>query len=194
VVEYPDLKALRILHYPHARLRRKARAMPAVDAFLNEMAARMAELMQAAGGLGLASTQVGWPFRFVVLTHGVGTDEIKIEAFVNPVIIARDGKQVIDEGCLSLPGIFAKVKRAEHVRVQAAMLNGEQVEFEAEGLMARAWQHEIDHLDGGLIIDRIGPTAGIVIARQLRELEQQFEEENAGKTKPLSGENAAASE
>lgn len=169
----PDLKTLRIVHYPDPRLRERAGALQEIDSFLAEMAARMNELMVEAEGVGLAATQVGWPFRFILINPTNEPD--RTEACINPVIISREGKQVGEEGCLSVPGMFAKVRRAEKVRVKTTLLSGETVEFDAEGLAARAWQHEIDHLDGGLFIDRISPAAKIIIAGKLRGLKAKFE-------------------
>ena len=172
---HPDLKTLRIIHYPDQRLRERAATPKEIDGFLNEMAARMNELMTEAEGLGLAATQVGWPFRLVLInpTNEPG----RVETCLNPTIISMEGKQVGEEGCLSVPGIFAKVRRAEKVRVKTTLLSGETVEFDAEGLAARAWQHEINHLDGGLFIDRISPAAKIIIAGKLRALKAKFKAE-----------------
>jgi len=173
MIKYPDLKTLRILHYPDPRLREHAVSLKELDSFLNEMAARMNELMVAAQGMGLAATQVGWPFRFVIIN--TENEPGREETFINPVIIAREGKQIGEEGCLSVPGIFGKVRRAEKVRVRATLPSGEEVEFDAEGLAARAWQHEIDHLDGGLFVDRLGPAAKVMISGQLRALKERFD-------------------
>jgi len=160
------------VHYPDPRLRERAGTLKEIDSFFEEMAARMHELMVEAEGLGLAATQVGWPFRFVLInpTNEPG----RVETCINPAIISREGKQVGEEGCLSVPGVFAKVRRAEKVRVKTILLSGETVEFNAEGLAARAWQHEIDHLDGGLFVDRISPAAKIIIAGKLRDLKAKF--------------------
>ena len=172
-VKYPDLKTLRIVHYPDPRLREHAESLKEFDSFLDEMRARMNELMVEAQGMGLAATQVGWPFRFVIVN--TANEPGREETYVNPVIVAREGQQLGEEGCLSVPGIFAKVRRAEKVRVRAALPNGEEVEFHAEGLAARAWQHEIDHLDGGLFVDRVGPAAKIMISGKLRALKERFD-------------------
>jgi peptide deformylase len=171
-MKYPKLEKLHILHYPDPRLRVKAGDLEKADSFLKELSDRMAELMYGERGIGLASTQVGLTFRFVVL--GSPDEPGKYEAFINPVILSKEGQQVAEEGCLSVPGVWAKVKRAEKVVVRATRLNGEQVELQAEGFLARAWQHEIDHLEGGLFVDRVGPASRIVLAGKLREMEQKF--------------------
>lgn len=171
-MKYPKLEKLHILHYPDPRLRLKAEDLAKADAFLKELSERMAELMYGERGIGLASPQVGLSMRFIVL--GDPAQEGKYEAFINPVILSKEGQQVGEEGCLSVPGVWAKVKRAEKVIVRATRLNGETVEMAAEGFVARAWQHEIDHLDGGLFVDRVGPAGRIVIAGKLRDMEQGF--------------------
>jgi len=169
---FPDVMKLRILCYPDPRLRDHAGDLKDTGSLVKEITLRMAELMGEAGGVGLAATQVGWPYRFVVLnTTG---EPGKIEAYLNPEIIAREGKVVAEEGCLSLPGLWAKVRRAERVRVRATRADGEVVEFDAEGLAARAWQHEIDHLEGGLFVDRVGAAAKILLRPRLHSLEKEY--------------------
>ena len=170
--KYPDLKTLQILEYPDPKLREHARRIAEINAFLQEMSERMAELMRESSGMGLAATQVGWPFRFVVLAPN--PEEERVETYVNPVILSREGKTVQQEGCLSVPGVLAKVRRAQRVRVRATRADGETVEMEAEGLLARAWQHEIDHLEGGLFVDRLSPAARILVRGRLRELEAGY--------------------
>ena len=185
---YPDLNKLRILHYPDPRLRGKAGQIKQVDSFLQEMNARMSELMEQAHGVGLAATQLGLPIRFIVINPE--GEEGKPQAFINPVILERTGRVVEEEGCLSVPGIHARVRRALHVSVRAQLLTGETVEIEAEGLAARVWQHELDHLDGSLFVDRLGVTKKILIASRLHDLEKAFEDE-APKIHPEETKSAA---
>ena len=171
-MNYPDLGKLQILQYPDPRLREHAAKVREMGKFLQELAARMGELMGESKGVGLAATQVGWPFKFVILNPTL--EPGKVRAFINPVILARRGRILEEEGCLSVPGVFAKVRRAEKVTVRATLPDGEPAEMEAEGLIARAWQHELDHLEGGLFVDRLAPAARIVIAPQLRQMEEEF--------------------
>jgi peptide deformylase len=173
-MQYPDLKTLRVLHYPAAALREHAARIAEINSFLREMSDRMAELMRQEKGVGLAATQVGWPFRFVLIN--TTAEPGKTEAFINPVILAKRGRLFEEEGCLSVPGVFAKVRRAEIVTVRATLPTGETVEMEAQGLIARAWQHELDHLDGTLFVDRLSPTAKIVIEPKLQEMASRKEE------------------
>ena len=175
LVEYPDLKRLHILRYPDVRLRDHAARLKEINTFLQEMSERMAELMREAKGVGLAATQVGWPFRFVVMNPD--PEAGKPQTFINPVIVSKRGKLFEEEGCLSVPGLFARVRRAEIVVVRATLPNGEPFEMEAAGLLARAWQHEIDHLEGTLFVDRINPAAKIVLEPKLQEMEKEFQAE-----------------
>ena len=170
---YPDLDKLSILRYPDPVLAKPSVPVEKVDSFFGELTARMAELMEKERGMGLAGPQVGLNYRIVI---GNPTLEPgKYEVLINPVILKRDGKAVAQEGCLSVPGVFANVKRAEHVVVRATLPNGETVEFEADGLPARLWQHEIDHLDGALFVDRLSTAARILIRNSLSELERAHE-------------------
>lgn len=182
---FPDVTKLQIIHYPDPRLREHAGLLKESGGLVKEVAERMAELMGEAGGVGLAATQIGWPFQVIVLN--TGGEKGKAEAYLNPQIISKEGKNIAEEGCLSLPGLWAKVRRAERVRVRAMRPDGEVVEFEAEGLAARAWQHELDHLEGGLFVDRVGPAARILLAPRLHGLEEEYKkvapEEEKGKGK-----------
>lgn len=168
---------MHILRYPDPLLRRQCEPVKEISTFLDEMAACMAELMQAERGIGLAAPQVGWRFRMAVLNPAL--EPGKFEAVINPAIIKREGKVLEEEGCLSVPGVFANVRRAERVRVRATRLNGETVEFDAEGLAARLWQHELDHFDGTLFVDRLSTGSKILVQGALRDLEQRGAGENA---------------
>ena len=167
-IERPDLDTLQVLVYPDKRLRQLADKLSGIDGFLDEMSERMSQLMLADQGIGLAATQVGWPVRFIVINPTL--EEGKHLALVNPVIVERDGRVVEEEGCLSVPGVRAKVKRADYVRVRARTLQGDDVEIEGEGLKARLLQHEIDHLEGRLFVDNVGPAARVIVNRRLKEL------------------------
>jgi len=171
----PKLESLRIVHYPEPVLRVKAAPIAERDSFLKELAARMNELMREAGGVGLAANQVGLAQRLVVVN--VPGKEGQYEAFLNPAILSREGVLKEEEGCLSVPGVSARVRRAQRVIVEATTLNGEKVRIEAQDLVARAWQHEIDHLDGTLFIDKIGLAARLIIRSRLRALEAKLRNE-----------------
>jgi peptide deformylase len=142
---------LSILHYPDPRLHKVAKPIAAVNADIRRLAADMAETMYAAPGVGLAATQVDQHIRLIVVD--VSEDKNKLLTFINPVITHKDGETVHEEGCLSVPGIYDKVTRAEHVRVRALDLEGREFELDADGLLAICIQHEIDHLDGKVFVE-----------------------------------------
>ena len=142
---------LPILRYPDERLFRQAAPVEAVDDTIRRLAGDMAETMYAAPGIGLAATQVDVHLRVIVID--VTEDKSGLLVLVNPTILSRDGECEGDEGCLSVPGIYDKVTRAEHIRVQALDLEGNAFELDAGGLLAVCIQHEIDHLDGKVFVE-----------------------------------------
>ena len=142
---------LNILHFPDPRLRTVAKPVSEFDESLRQLVADMFETMYEAPGIGLAATQVDRHIRMLVLD--VSEDRSRPRCLVNPEIIEADGDEEMDEGCLSVPGFYEKVRRAEHIRVRAQDENGEWSEFEAEGLEAVCIQHEMDHLEGKLFVD-----------------------------------------
>ncbi len=142
---------LPILRYPDPRLHTRAAPVAAVDDEIRALVRDMAETMYEAPGIGLAATQVNVHKRVVVID--VSEDKSALMAFINPEIVERDGEQVCEEGCLSVPGIYEKVTRAERVKVRALNGEGEPFELEADGLLAVCIQHEIDHLDGKVFVE-----------------------------------------
>ena len=144
---------LPILRYPDPRLHRKATLVTEVDDAIRKLIADMAETMYEAPGIGLAATQVDVHKRVVVID--VSEDKSKLFAFINPEILDRSGEQVCEEGCLSVPGIYEKVTRSERVKVRALDPQGEPFTLEAEGLLAVCIQHEIDHLAGKDLVERL---------------------------------------
>jgi peptide deformylase len=144
---------LNILHFPDARLRRKAVAVAHVDDEVRQLIDDMFETMYAAPGIGLAATQVDNTQRVVVID--VSEDQSQPLCFINPEIIEQSGSEEMEEGCLSVPGYYDMVQRAERVKVRALDRSGTPFEFETDGLLAVCIQHEIDHLDGRLFVDYI---------------------------------------
>ena len=141
-----------ILHYPDPRLRNLAQPVAVVDDEIRTLVADMAETMYAAPGIGLAATQVNVPKRVIVIDLSETRNALTV--LINPQIIERgDDKQVFEEGCLSVPGIFDEVERTRRIRVRALDRDGQPFEMEAEGLLATCIQHEIDHLDGKVFVD-----------------------------------------
>ena len=146
---------LEILHFPDPRLRRKARPVEVVDDALRKTVADMFETMYAAPGVGLAATQVNILHQVAVLD--VSEDKDEPRCLINPNIIERDGEEEMREGCLSVPEVFAYVKRAEKITIESLDLDGQATTLEADGLLAVCIQHEIDHLQGRLFIDYLSP-------------------------------------
>ena len=144
---------LKILEFPDPRLRTKAAPVEAVDDDLRALIDDMFETMYAAPGIGLAATQVDVHRRFLVAD--VSTDRSAPHVLINPEILEKDGVIVSDEGCLSVPGYYEEVERAEHIRVRFLDREGAEQEMEAEGLLAICIQHEMDHLEGKLFVDYI---------------------------------------
>ena len=146
---------LPILRYPDPRLHTRAVPVERVDDDIRKLVADMAETMYEAPGIGLAATQVNVHRRVVVID--VTEDKSGLMALINPEILECSGEQVCEEGCLSVPGIYEKVTRAERVKVRALNEKGESFEFEADGLLAVCVQHEIDHLDGKVFVEYLSP-------------------------------------
>lgn len=140
-----------ILHYPDPRLRRQALPVAQVDDTVRRLVDDLAETMYAAPGIGLAAIQVNEPRRVIVIDLSEERNQLRV--FINPEIVARDGAQTLEEGCLSVPGIYEEVTRPNRVRVRALDRDGQPFELEAEGMLATCIQHEIDHLDGKVFVD-----------------------------------------
>lgn len=169
---------MHILKYPHPVLREPAKPVMQISKQLNLLAGNMLELMYLHEGLGLAAPQVGISERVLVMNFAGDPGE-KAQEYVaiNPVIVEMS-KGIIDdrEGCLSFPSLYAKVRRAKKVRVQAYNLKGELYEMVCEDLAARVWQHEIDHLEGSLFIDKMGMVGRMHAKKYLRQFEEEYAE------------------
>jgi len=144
---------LNILHYPDARLHKVATPVEEVDDDIRRLIDDMAETMYEAPGIGLAATQVDVHKRVVVID--VSEDKSGLLALINPRIVSADGYTVFEEGCLSVPGIYEEVERAEHVVVEALDRDGKPFKLEAEGLLAICIQHEMDHLEGRVFVEKL---------------------------------------
>ena len=168
--------SLQVIHYPHPTLRHKSKPLKKVDAELRRIVAQMFDLMYEHDGVGLAANQVDLPYRLFV-TNPEGDRDIKEaeRAFINPVIRSGKGQAEADEGCLSIPEVYAPVTRQETIAVQAYDLAGNEMDLELEGLFARVVQHETDHLDGVLFIDRLTPAAAAAVKDALAEFELDFQ-------------------
>jgi len=164
---------LRILHFPDPRLRQKARPVDRVDADIQRLLDDMLETMYAAPGIGLAAVQVNVPKRVVVID--ISEERNQPLCLVNPVIVERRGTEQTDEGCLSVPGFYEPVERAQWVRVRALDREGKAFETEFDGLLAVCIQHEIDHLDGKLFVDYISALKRNRIRKKLEKAERHHE-------------------
>jgi peptide deformylase len=135
----------------------------------------MAETMYAAPGIGLAAPQIGVPLRIFVIDLSVGRDPSGLITLINPVFVTREGLQLEDEGCLSVPGFTATVQRPARAIVKGLDRDGREQQLEGTGLLARAFQHEMDHLDGRLFVDRLRGIKRDLIVRKIRKLTRQGE-------------------
>jgi peptide deformylase len=163
---------LKIILYPDPRLKKVSTRISTFDASLKALAARMFELMREAKGVGLAAPQVGLNIRlFVMNATGEPPDN---RVYVNPELSDGEGDEEDEEGCLSLPEIHTNVVRFKQMRMKAQDLEGNAFEEVAEGFIPRVWQHEFDHLNGTLLIDRMGAVARMAARRTLKDLEERF--------------------
>ncbi len=156
-----------VIHYPDQRLRERGKRVEALTPELRELIDDMAETMYAAPGVGLAATQVGEMWQIFVVDCAADGEPSDLRVFVNPEIVAREGLVTFEEGCLSFPGAREEIERAESVRVRAQDREGRWFELEALGLLAIAIQHEYDHLQGILMIDRLGPLKKRLLHRKM---------------------------
>jgi peptide deformylase len=159
-----------IVRYGAAGLQSKTTTVQQFDAELQRLIDDMIETMYAAPGIGLAAPQVGVPLRVSVIDLSVGKEGGELLTLVNPQFVEREGMQLEEEGCLSVPGFTATVARPAHVVVRAFDRHGVERTIEGHGLLARALQHEIDHLDGVLFLDRLRGIKREIILRKIRKL------------------------
>jgi peptide deformylase len=162
---------LNILHFPDPRLRTIAKPVDDFDSDLRQLVSDMFETMYEAPGIGLAATQVDHHIRLLVMDVSEGCNQPR--CLVNPRIIAADGEEESDEGCLSVPGYYEKVRRAEYIRVSAQDEHGKISEFKADGIEAVCIQHEMDHLDGKLFVDYLSNMKRNRIRNKLLKAQKQ---------------------
>lgn len=169
------MSLLQIVPHPHPALRRKSRELVRIDAELRDIVQQMFQLMYAARGVGLAANQVGLPYRlFVINPEGDPAQKDQELVFINPRITRKKGSDDDEEGCLSLPEIHGTVTRATELIIDAFDLTGRQFEMQLEDFPARIIQHENDHLDGVLFIDRVQPAVRSQLQPLITDLETQF--------------------
>jgi peptide deformylase len=167
-----DPAQLQVIVYPDPRLKKAAAPVTRFDGDLERLVRRMFALMHEHKGVGLAAPQVAVPLRLFVMNSG--EEGAPDRVLINPEIADAHGAKESEEGCLSIPDIRVQIRRATWARVRARDLTGQAFELEGADLVARIWQHEIDHLDGILITDRMGASDRIATRKALKELEGQF--------------------
>ena len=165
------MSTLEILTFPDTRLRNKAKPVPLVSDEIRRTVDAMFETMYQAPGIGLAATQVGIPLRIIVIDISEKQDSPL--CLINPEILERQGTEEMEEGCLSVPGFYELVSRAETIRVRALNRDGELFELETDGLLAVCIQHEIDHLDGKLFVDYLSSLKRQRIRKKLEKDRRQ---------------------
>ena len=163
---------MEILKYPDPFLRHRTKEVPEITDEVRDQVRQMFETMYAAHGVGLAASQVGWDAR--VFVQNVTGEPDGEEVHVNPEVVETTGEVDDEEGCLSIPGVRAKIVRAQDILIRSTGLDGQPQEVRHVDLAARAVQHEIDHLDGMLFIQRLRPSDRIRIRRQLKDLEREY--------------------
>jgi peptide deformylase len=174
-----------ILRFPDPKLRQRSAELEGVDDSVRQLVADMTETMVDANGAGLAAIQVAVPLRLFIVDGQVagGEEGSSPKVFINPELLEiSEEAQTGDEGCLSFPNIFVPVKRGMRAKIRAMDLDGNTFELEGEGLLARALQHETDHLNGRLLIDQVGPVKRELIKRKLRKDAEAEREEAADRS------------
>ena len=170
--EAKNLDQLAVIHYPDPRLRKPCEPVTKFDDNLAAFARRMLELMHTGRGVGLAAPQVGVLKRMFVMNHSGDPKDDRV--LINPEIRDMHGSREAEEGCLSLPEIYAHIRRAARCRIVAQDVNGDPIDVEGEDLLCRIWQHETDHLNGVLILDRMGPSERVASKKRVKELEAEY--------------------
>jgi peptide deformylase len=150
-------------------LRKQCQIIKNIDGELATLSEDMVETTLAAPGVGLAANQIGIPWRLFVVNMGVETDKDNLITLINPEITAMEGSEMGEEGCLSIPDVIAEVNRAIQIEVKAIDLNGNDIRFEAKGYLARALQHEMDHLNGVLFWDSLGKVKRDILKRKFKK-------------------------
>lgn len=169
------MPSLQLISYPHPTLRYQSKPITRVDRELQEMVLQMFEIMYEHRGVGLAANQVNLPFRLFIANPSGNREEGPELVFINPVINRAKGTAEGEEGCLSLPGLNAVVKRNKSLHVNAYDLNGKEIDTEVDGFLARIIQHETDHLDGVLFFDRLPDASRKIWMEQLDGFVSTFE-------------------
>ncbi|TKJ39342.1 MAG: peptide deformylase [Planctomycetes bacterium B3_Pla] len=169
-----DIEKCRITHYPSEVLVGKAQPVEEIDDKIRRLVDKMIDIMIENKGIGLAAPQAGISLRLFIISFDGGRDNVKV--YVNPTVTPVGELGSVEEGCLSVPGIYTKIRRYKECEVTATDLDGNEFTDRAEGLYARALQHEFDHIEGMTIVSRMGQTARIVHRKQLKKLQEQHKQ------------------
>ena len=165
------MSILNILRYPDPRLKKRAAAVAEVNDQIRRLVRNMAETMYAAPGVGLAATQVDVHKRVIVIDISQAKDKLLV--LINPEIMERAGVSSCEEGCLSVPGVYDRIERAERVKIRSLGLDGKSYEFEADGLLAVCIQHEMDHLEGKVFVEYLSRLKQARIRAKMRKQERE---------------------
>jgi peptide deformylase len=185
-----EAPSLAVVPYPHPTLRHKSKPVRRVDGELVRIVRDMFAMMYASNGIGLAANQVDLPLRLFIVNLSAKADEGEELVFINPVLSKPKGNEESEEGCLSFPALFGNVTRPKQITVQAYNLRGEEIRANLNGMLARVVQHEYDHLDGVLFVDRMSPTARAKVQPALDEFELSFR--SLRQTGAMPGDDAIA--
>jgi peptide deformylase len=168
-----DIDKCQLTHYPADVLAGQASPVEKIDDNLSRLVEKMIDVMFKNKGVGLAAPQIGVPLRLFVISLDGDRENIKV--YINPTVILTGDLDSLDEGCLSVPNVYTKIRRYKKCKVTATGLDGKQFTEEAEGLFARVLQHENDHINGIIIVSRMGQAAKIAHRRQLKKLRKEQE-------------------
>ncbi len=175
-----DIEKCRITHYPDAVLAKRAQPVEKIDDNIRQLVEKMTDIMLKNKGIGLAAPQAGVPLRLFIISLDATSQNVR--AYINPTVTpTSDEFDSVEEGCLSVPGIYTKIRRYKKCKVAATDLNGNEFTEEADGLYARCLQHESDHIDGITIADRMPSTAKIAHRKQLKRLTENYEKNKESK-------------
>lgn len=168
-----DFEKCQITHYPAEVLGKRAEPVEKIDGEIHRLVDRMIDVMIQKKGVGLAAPQIGVPLRLFIISLDGGRENVRV--FINPTVTPTGDLGEIEEGCLSVPGIYTKIRRYKKCRVKATDLDGKEFTDEGEGLYARALQHEYDHIEGVTIVNRMTQVARIAHRKHLKKLEDRNE-------------------
>ena len=171
-----DIEKCRITHYPAGVLAKEASPVEEISDNIRQLVEKMIDIMLKNKGVGLAAPQIGVSLRLFIISLD-GTKEA-VKVYVNPTVTPTGELDLVEEGCLSVPSIFTKIRRYKKCKVTATNLDGNEFTEEADGLFARVLQHENDHINGITIVNRMGQTAGIVHRRQIKKLRNEHEQKS----------------